>query len=327
MQEWEEVRRESSHFSLSYMEIQAGKDVRFSLVGEELPMPGRRKRELHHHSHFELVFVEAGELVQHFENGSFHYQKGDACLLNRNTMHLEGFESDCKLYFVNLPPDFLLDLVNTEEPAFYRPQYQRGEVARFVQENKDTETAEYMDLAAVLENRTDTHRRVSAILKQIQEDMEKSGPGFGFKVMGQLLQLFSILEDPGCYHASRIGVDSQPETFIYTRAVAILEERHGRVSRKELGKALNYHPDHLNRVIKRQCGLSLRKLGQQIAVREAIRRMTETDQSIAQIIQDLGYTNRSHFYRLFEEETGMSPGAWRNEQNYQNRLQNQSDMI
>ena len=49
---------------------------------------------------YELVYVAEGELVQHFETGSFHYLKGDACFLNPNTRHCEGFESDCALFFV-----------------------------------------------------------------------------------------------------------------------------------------------------------------------------------------------------------------------------------
>ena len=70
---------------------------------------------MHKHAHYEIVYVARGEMTQHLENGVFRYQQGDACFLNRNTYHYEGFETDCELFFINLAPGFAGGLWSTND--------------------------------------------------------------------------------------------------------------------------------------------------------------------------------------------------------------------
>ena len=46
----------------------------------------------------------------------------------------------------------------------------------------------------------------------------------------------------------------------------------------------------------------------------AQRRLTDTDDSIAQIAQDLGLSSQAYFARLFRRRTGLSPSIWRSHQ-------------
>ena len=303
--------RSSHGISISRMEILNGTDVFFSIEGDSVPPKRHSHRELHHHTHYELVFVEEGELLQHFENGSFRYQQGDVCLLDRNTRHLEGFESDCHLVFVNLPPDFLKTLLDPAGLHSVPDQYTPGALYHFIRESKLSQSSEYLDLTADTAARATVHLRVTSLLKTMEETLRLKLPGYGYRTMGLLLELFSLLEDPSLYHLTRIRVDSRPEDFVFQRAVSIMMERHGRISREELASMVHYNPDYLNRIIKQHCGLSISNLGQQIALERAKELMREDGCSISEIIQKLGYTNRSHFYRMFEASEGMSPGAWK----------------
>ena len=309
----EETLRVSDHFSVSYMRIAGGKDVEFRMYGQSpLPRLEHARRQLHHHSHYELVYVAEGELVQHFETGSFHYLKGDACFLNPNTRHCEGFESDCALFFVILPPDFLDQLLNAPSLLPGRPQYTGSEFARFLDENKALDAgSEYIDCACAMEGRDSAEPPLSRLLREIVGELSGTEVGYGFRVQGLLLRLFAELESPAHYHLTHIRVDSRPEEFIYARLLRYLEERHGRMTREELGQVLNYNGDYLNRIAKRVSGKTISHLGREIAVRDAKRMLSDTDESAASIVQKLGYSNRSHFYAMFESATGMTPGQWR----------------
>ncbi len=43
-------------------------------------------------------------------------------------------------------------------------------------------------------------------------------------------------------------------------------------------------------------------------MQEAKRLLTETDMSVSQVIEELGFVNRTYFYRAFLEEVGTPVG-------------------
>ena len=306
-----ETLRTTRSVSISHMEIQNGTDVFFTIDGDVMPPRHHDHRDLHHHTYYELVFVEEGELLQHFENGTFRYQKGDACLLDQNTHHLEGFESSCKLIFLNLPPDFLKTMLDPSGLDLVQGQYEPGALCRFIKESQSRQKTEYLDLTADTAVREEILKKALPLLKTMEETAHRKGPGYGYQMMGLLLELFALLENPALYHLTRIRVDSGPKDFVYQRTLSILMERHGRIRREELASMVHYNPDYLNRIIRRQCGLSISQLSRQISLEYAKTLLAETSFSISEIIQILGFTNRSHFYRIFEASEGMNPGAFR----------------
>ena len=47
---------------------------------------------------------------------------------------------------------------------------------------------------------------------------------------------------------------------------------------------------------------------------EAKTMLTNTDLSIIQIMETLGFTNSTHFYELFKKQYGQTPGEYRKRQ-------------
>lgn len=269
----------------------------------------------HKHSHYELIYVLEGEFTQHFENAVFRYQQGDACLLNRNVRHCEGFESNCRIIFINMLPEFFESLyaANSIQPSI--PQYTAGPIRTFITENQTKAVnldPEYIDFAATLESHQDKDSIVAQLIYRILDEAAEAKTGYAFRIQAHLLELLAELENPKHYHMTRVRVNAKSEDFIFARLMRYMEECRGNVSREELKQILHYDGDYLNRIVKKQLGITLSKLGQTICMREAKRMLAETDLSISAIISDLGYTNRSHFYRIFTENTGMSPQQYRN---------------
>lgn len=310
-------------FRLSYMGIANGRDKEFSFLGEgggtKYPRyPHYPQEALHRHPHYEIVYVLDGEFVQHLENGVFRYQAGDACFLNRNVKHREGYESDCTLVFLNLRQEFLEGLFAASPVRPGHAQYRPGEIRRFVEENRSTDAGferEYLDFAGTASlKQNGSTPAASRLLDRIAEEISLEATGYAFRVQALLLRFFEELENPQNYHLSRIRIDSNAEAFIYARLVRYLEERHGRATRGELGEILHYNGDYLNRIVKRQAGMTISQLGQRICLQEARRLLAGTDRSISSIITELGFVNRTHFYRMFTEAVGMSPQEFRRRQ-------------
>jgi AraC family transcriptional regulator, transcriptional activator of pobA len=73
---------------------------------------------------------------------------------------------------------------------------------------------------------------------------------------------------------------------------------------------IGYHPDHLNRLLKRSCGLTLGELRANVWVQKAQRSLAGPKR-IAEVAMDLGFADPNYFSRWFRKQTGQTPGAWR----------------
>lgn len=74
---------------------------------------------------------------------------------------------------------------------------------------------------------------------------------------------------------------------------------------------LHYNGEYLNRIVKKQTGKTILEYGQSIYLEEARQLLSNTDKSISSIIEELGFSNRSHFYRLFKTAFGETPLDYR----------------
>ena len=153
--------------------------------------------------------------------------------------------------------------------------------------------------------------QAAAVLDAMAQELTMASTGYGFRIQGLLLELFAVLEDPGRYSLERIRVDARSEQFLYARVARYLEAHHGRATREELGQVFHYNGDYLNRVVKKFSGLTISQLGQRLYLAEAKRLLRETDWGISEIISRLGFVNRTFFYRVFQEDTGMTPKEYR----------------
>lgn len=63
--------------------------------------------------------------------------------------------------------------------------------------------------------------------------------------------------------------------------------------------------------IKKYTGMSLLEYGQTIFLKEAEQLLTKTERKISEIIKELGFSNRTYFYRIFKERYGITPNEYR----------------
>ena len=68
---------------------------------------------------------------------------------------------------------------------------------------------------------------------------------------------------------------------------------------------------YLSQTVRKATGESCTQLLQRQRVTQAKRLLRETDLSVAEICDAVGYANTGHFYRLFHELTGASPREYR----------------
>lgn len=77
--------------------------------------------------------------------------------------------------------------------------------------------------------------------------------------------------------------------------------------------SLNITTHHLNHIVRRLRGSTVKKLVSQRIVLEAKRELSYGQKSIKEIAYQLGFTDSSYFSRLFKKQTGFSPEIFKAE--------------
>lgn len=74
---------------------------------------------------------------------------------------------------------------------------------------------------------------------------------------------------------------------------------------------IQYTSDYLGRIVKKYTGLCLFDYGMTFCIKKAEILLKTTNENIDYISRQLGFTNRTHFYKLFKEKHGMTPREYR----------------
>lgn len=78
-----------------------------------------------------------------------------------------------------------------------------------------------------------------------------------------------------------------------------------------LAQYFNYSESYMSRFIKRHTGRSFSELQQNARLDMAADLLRSTDLSVSNIITEVGYTGKAHFYRVFHERFGITPAEMR----------------
>jgi len=79
---------------------------------------------------------------------------------------------------------------------------------------------------------------------------------------------------------------------------------------RNVARDLGYHPDHLNRKLKREAGLGLRALRDRVRL-EAAQTALRAATSVAEAATRAGFDDPNYFARWFRRQTGETPSTWK----------------
>ena len=68
----------------------------------------------------------------------------------------------------------------------------------------------------------------------------------------------------------------------------------------------------ISRLLKKHTGKNFKELLKEQKLKSAAKLLEETDMSVEDIMENVGYENSSFFYRIFREKYGCSPKEYRN---------------
>lgn len=101
-------------------------------------------------------------------------------------------------------------------------------------------------------------------------------------------------------------------TDVIERVISFIRSNFRRqITNKDISEFVSYNDFYVNKLIKRETGMTLHRYLQVCRLQEASRLLSTTDASVADIANLCGFTSDAYFISAFKREYGLSPNAYR----------------
>lgn len=312
-------------FFLMLMSIRAGRpqnntisiftpDIQVSLPPSFVAV-SREKENQHWHNCFEFTYVVEGSMYQIVEGKRYYYPTGSCCLMNRNTLHTEEVSTDFTCIFLSFTVEFIARLTNYGRSLLFPNEQEIFDnlLFRFMERNlgdTDIDSKDFLDFVP----KSSQNEQIK-LVHQIFEDMLYTLliPGYGatYQMLMLLTRFIGILGNKEYYNAEHVTSQTNMETLLLSRIDRILDERHGRITHRELAELLNYNGSYIGRIVKKYTGKSLFDYSMDFTMNYVADELRHTDKTASQIANELRFSNHTHFYSIFKERFGMTPQDYR----------------
>lgn len=161
------------------------------------------------------------------------------------------------------------------------------------------------------------HLCVLSASAEIQGVMQQIWQEFSGQSRARALVLRGLAASLLGWVARSIGEQQQvqadkPEANLVQRFKELIEQHYlERWQVADYARALSVSPTHLGRLTRAATGNSSLRLIESRTMREARRHLAYTNLNIATIAYAMGYADPAHFSRVFTQDAGISPRAFR----------------
>lgn len=272
-------------------------------------------RPQHRHSFIEIMFVLNGSVTNRIENQTFTYTAGQCCIMNSNIRHCEVFEGNYQAVFFMFQNTFLKSISDTyfREQQLTSAVSEKSPVFRLIDDAVSSAhqfDKAYLDVLPVV-SAEKILKKITPLFNSIIFETTEKEAGYYLCVQGIFTRIISLFENTALYSVCPICSEADRSEYLATKIIHLLETSHGHFSRSQLTKRLHYSGEYLNRVFRNHTGKTITEYRQQICLKEAEHLLVSTDLPISSIISEIGFSNRSYFYRLFEDNYGLTPLEYR----------------
>ena len=108
-----------------------------------------------------------------------------------------------------------------------------------------------------------------------------------------------------------LGADSAPQKTINLVISYVQNNYMYNISNADIGQALNFHPNYLNRLMLKHTGKSLHQYLLYIRLTKSLDMLHSTSLSVADIAEKCGFTDTGHFTKAFKKHFERSPKEMR----------------
>lgn len=123
----------------------------------------------------------------------------------------------------------------------------------------------------------------------------------------------AIIKDILCFVAQNtISEESElPETV--QKIMLYIQQHYDKyISNSQISNELGYHSYYLNRIFKKNTGITIHQAVILEKMRVAKRLLKETNLSVGSVANEVGFSDRTQFCTVFRKHMGLTPTAYKN---------------
>lgn len=257
----------------------------------------RNNYPTHTHDFIEIIYVGEGECVQIIDGKSYEVRRGDMLFINYGSTH--SFETASEFAYIEIffSPKLLENSAITASNA----------LALLALSSFDSMRGE--ENGGKISFAGDERKEVEFILSSMLSEQEKYKDGVtsAKTVLENYLNIIlvkmlreasnadeTIAED--IWHSLKTYIDEHPEE---------------KMTLNTLASKSFYNPSYLSRAFKQKFGLSPMEYVRERRIEMAMSLLDDTNLSVDDIIDKVGFSDRSAFYHAFSKKTDLTPAEYR----------------
>lgn len=258
----------------------------------------------HVHNIFELVYIVNGEGVMSIHNRDIDVGQGDLLFYDMKVMHALNKKDNLQAINLSISPevfeatgvmsDHLTDLLTlTWFRAFSLDEEKLRSYVHLDEENQV---------------------RLVYLLEEMLREQEEKVVGYERILFGYVNVIFTIL-------FRQLNKDTgvslrQAMPGISDKVIQYIEDNYNKkISLTDLAKESYYQPSYFSSIFKECYGLSPMKYINRLRIEKAMYELTYSKDSVSAVMKNVGINDRKHFYTLFKDQVGCTPGYYRKKYN------------
>lgn len=250
----------------------------------------------HTHEFAELVYVFSGTGAQVVDGVSYPVRRGAVIFINYGSVHDIRPETPMTQLDVLLSPGFISrELAGCDNFLEILALSQFSELREFTGAEIPFTAFDGEEMLFV-----------ESLFRRMLDEYTRRRIGYEAEIRGCLSIIFSEL-------IRRLTGGNRPPCRIPAGILEYIDANLGeKLTAEKIAERCFYNPNYFGEVFKRTFGVSLKDYIRERRVNEAARLLRLTELSIDEIMDRVGFTNRTDFWRHFEKVFSMTPAEFRN---------------
>ena len=251
---------------------------------------------LHRHMFLEINYMLRGSADQTVDGNLVHLDQGDLILLDVGTSHSISAlgENDLLINILFRNTNISLDLLKELKG-------QRSVLFNFLLKEEDEATRDFVVF------RTDNNFRLRETLDDIIDEYFNNQQFSDLMLKSYLNILLAQLIRNYSVQIPENGATKQ----LVVDMLSDITNEYATVSLKELSERYCYNRNYLSNIFKKEVGITFSEVLNRQRITEAHRLLVTTGLPISDIMGEVGITNKSFFYKKYEEMYKITPGKSR----------------
>ncbi|MBC7958742.1 MAG: helix-turn-helix transcriptional regulator [Vallitaleaceae bacterium] len=255
----------------------------------------------HSHDYIELIFVYSGTIKQEIERKEIELKKGEIMLLDMNVKHKIAVAGEEDIAINILLKKEFFDWVFMSH--FSKNDIIFDFIAKAIYDNKKTK--QYLVF------RTSENSGIWDMIIRILLEYYEPKIGMDTAIRSYIALLFTELFRDYRQNLNQ-KIVNEIDTTIHSEVIGYIDQHYKTVTLAETAEHFNFNVDYMGKLIKNITGDSFTSFIKEKKLEEACHLLKHSQNSVTDIINKIGYSNVSYFYKQFKQKYDLTPDEYRN---------------